>query len=77
MAEKGGSLSGANPPQAPEIERAVLGAMLLEKEAIGIAVEVIGKDEDCFYKPAHAAIFRVITDLYDQNFPVDLHLSFL
>ncbi|MFA6470460.1 MAG: replicative DNA helicase [Candidatus Latescibacterota bacterium] len=72
MADKGGSLAGANPPQAPEIERAVLGAMLLEKEAIGIAVEVIGKDEDCFYKPAHAAIFRVITDLYDQNFPVDL-----
>lgn len=72
MAEKGGSFAGSNPPQATEIERAVLGAMLLEKEAIGIAVEVIGKDEDCFYKPAHAAIFRVITDLYDQNFPVDL-----
>jgi len=59
------------PPQASDIERAVLGAMLLEKGAIGIAVEMFSKDYDFFYKPAHSIIYRVITDLYDEGFPVD------
>jgi len=59
------------PPQAPDIERAVLGAMFLEKEAIGIAIEMLYRDQDCFYKPAHSLIFRAITDLYDEGFPVD------
>lgn len=71
MAEKESAFGGSTPPQAPDIERAVLGAMLFEREAIGIVIESIGKMEDCFYKPAHAVIFRVITDLYDENFPVD------
>lgn len=71
MAEKESALAGANPPQVPDIERAVLGAMLFEREAIGAAIEVIGQAEDCFYKPAHGIIYRVITDLYDENLPVD------
>ena len=71
MAEKESVLAGANPPQVPDIERAVLGAMLFEREAIGAAIEVIGQAEDCFYKPAHGIIYRVITDLYDENLPVD------
>ncbi len=70
MADKDASL-GSTPPQAPDIERAVLGAMLFEREAIGTAIEVIGQTDDCFYKPAHALIYRAITDLYDQNLPVD------
>jgi replicative DNA helicase len=71
MAEKDNTLAGVNPPQAPDIERAVLGAMFFEREAIGIAIEEIGKIEDCFYKPAHSILFRVMTDLYDENFPID------
>lgn len=59
------------PPQVPDIERAVLGSMFLESEAIGIAIEMLYRDQDCFYKPAHSLIFRVITDLYDEGFPVD------
>ena len=58
------------PPQAPEIERAVLSAMLLEREAIGKAIEMIS-DDTCFYKPEHAIIFRAMTNLYDENLPVD------
>jgi len=59
-------------PQVPDIERAVLGAMLLDKEAIGIASEILAREDDCFYKPAHSLIFRVITDLYDnERSPVD------
>lgn len=64
-------ITDKNPPQSPDIERAVLGAMLLDKEAIGTAVEVLSRDHDYFYKPAHALIFRAITDLYDNNLPVD------
>ena len=59
------------PPQAPDIERAILGAMLLEKEAIGIAIEMLSREQDCFYKPVHSIVFRAITDLYDDNSPVD------
>jgi len=70
MADKDASL-GSTPPQAPEIERAVLGAMLFEREAIGTAIEIIGQTDDCFYKPSHALIYRAITDLYDENLPVD------
>ncbi len=71
MADKDSALTGINPPQALDIERTVLGAMFFEREAIGIAVEELGKVEDAFYKPAHAIMFRAITDLYDENFPVD------
>jgi len=58
------------PPQALEVEQSVLGAMLLDKEAIGRAIEVI--DDTCFYKPAHAKIFSAMASLYDRNQPVDL-----
>ncbi len=58
------------PPQAIEVEQSVLGAMLLDREAIGLAVENI--DENCFYKPAYAKIFMAMVSLYDRNEPVDL-----
>ncbi len=58
-------------PQAPDIERAVLGAMLLEQSAIGITIEMLSKEQEYFYKPAHSLIYRAITDLYDKNSPVD------
>lgn len=58
------------PPQAVDVEQAVLGAMLLDREAIGRAIEVI--DETCFYKPAHAKVFSAMVSLYDRNEPVDL-----
>ena len=58
------------PPQALEVEQSVLGAMLLDREAIGRAIEVI--DDSCFYKPAHSKIFSAMISLYDRNQPVDL-----
>ena len=69
MAEKTTAGIDRNPPQAPEFERAVLGAMLLDRDSIGIAIELL--TEESFYKPAHRALFRVLTDLYDKNLPVD------
>jgi len=58
------------PPQAVEAEQSVLGAMLLSKEAIGKAVELL--DESCFYRVEHQQIFQAIITLYDANKPVDL-----
>jgi len=58
------------PPQAVEAEQSVLGAMLLSKEAIGKAVELL--DENFFYRVEHQQIFQAIITLYDANKPVDL-----
>lgn len=58
------------PPQAIEAEQSVLGAMLLSKDAIDSAIELLS--EKYFYRPAHRKIFKVIADLYDRNEPADL-----
>ena len=67
---KDSSLPEKIPPQSIEVEQAVLGAMLLDKEAIGKAVEII--DRDSFYRDDHQKIFSAIVDLYDKNQPVDI-----
>jgi replicative DNA helicase len=48
----------------------VLGAMLLDKEAIAQAIEGIGSES--FYKEANAKIYSAIIRLYDANQPVDI-----
>jgi replicative DNA helicase len=66
-----GELTAARiPPQAVDVEVAVLGAMLIDKEAISRAVEILSPDD--FYKPAHQKIFRAMTTLFDRSEPVDL-----
>ncbi len=61
---------GRIPPQAVDVEMAVLGAMLLEKESIARALDLI--DEDVFYKEAHRLIFQSMITLFDRSEPVDL-----
>jgi replicative DNA helicase len=58
------------PPQAIEVEQAVLGTILLDREAIGKAIEII--DEECFYREAHSKIYSAIVSLYDRNEAVDI-----
>lgn len=58
------------PPQNVEAEQAVLGAILLDNQALYKALEVIGPDE--FYRPAHRRIFEAMIDLSEQNQVVDL-----
>lgn len=58
------------PPQNLDAEMSVLGAMLLDKEAIAQAIETIGSES--FYKPANAKIYSAIIQLYDANQPVDI-----
>jgi len=59
------------PPQNLEAEKAVLGAILLDNQALYKALEVISSDE--FYLPKHRRIFEaMITLLTEQNQVVDL-----
>ena len=61
--------SGRVPPHSVESEESVLGSILLSSES---ANEVMDKlDADDFYVPAHQAIFRAITGLYNANRPID------
>lgn len=64
------SAEGRVPPQAVDVEMAVLGAMLLEKEAISKALEIL--DDTVFYKPAHQKIFAAMIALFERGEPVDL-----
>lgn len=57
------------PPQNIEAEQSVLGAILLDNEAINHALEIL-TDED-FYRDAHREIFRAMAALSDRNQPVD------
>ncbi|KUO67638.1 MAG: replicative DNA helicase [Clostridia bacterium BRH_c25] len=58
------------PPNSVEAEQSVLGAMLLDKEAISTATELISGED--FYREAHKEIFEAIVDIYDRGEPVDL-----
>jgi len=65
----GGQDLGRMPPQAVEVEQAVLGAMMLEQRAIVRAVEIL--DESCFYHTPHSRIFAAMTDLFERGTAVD------
>ena len=58
------------PPQNVEAEQFILGAVLLENEAIAAVIERIGPGD--FYKDAHKKIFISMLDLYEKNEPIDL-----
>ncbi len=61
-----------NPPQNPEAERATLGAMLLNPDAILSAIECLGETGEAFFVDAHAAIYNAIVSLYREREPVDI-----
>lgn len=58
------------PPQNIEAEFSVLGAILLENEAMATTVEILSPDD--FYKDVHKKIFLAMLDLYEKNAPIDL-----
>ena len=62
---------GKIPPQAPELEEAVLGAIMLEKDKLAEVLEII-QSEDCFYVDHHQKIYAAIRRLFDKGMPVDL-----
>jgi len=61
--------STKQPPNAVEVEMAVLGAMMIDEEAVPKAVEILKPDS--FYDPKHAIIFSAISSLYESGEPID------
>jgi replicative DNA helicase len=59
------------PPHNIEAEQCVLGACLIEKDAINSVLEVLSSDGADFYHEAHARIFKGMVSLFDQNAPID------
>lgn len=57
------------PPNNVAAEAAVLGAMLLSREAIADAVEIL--EPEHFYRPAHAHVYDAILSLYSAGDPID------
>jgi replicative DNA helicase len=58
------------PPQAVEVERHVVGAMLLDAEAMTTALESLAPDD--FYLDAHRRMFEAIAGLFEKNARADL-----
>lgn len=58
------------PPHNIEAEQSVIGAMLLDKNAIAEATEILKGVE--FYKQSHSILFNSIKEIYDKDEPVDM-----
>lgn len=63
-------LNGKVPPQALDLEEAVLGALMLDQIALSNTIETL--HVEFFYKPEHQSIFRAIFKLFEQSQPVDM-----
>ncbi|MEE8131643.1 MAG: replicative DNA helicase [Candidatus Paceibacterota bacterium] len=58
------------PPQDVDAERSVLGALMLDKNAVIQVADLITSND--FYKPVHSQIFEVILDLFNKSEPIDI-----
>ncbi len=61
---------GKVPPQAKDLEEAVLGAIMLEKGAFDTIVEIL--KPECFYVDAHQRIFGAMQGLANKSQPIDI-----
>ena len=61
---------GKVPPQAKELEEAVLGAIMLEKSAFDSVVEIL--KPECFYVDGHQRIYRAMQGLAKKSQPIDI-----
>ena len=61
---------GKLPPQALDLEESVLGALMLEKDALTNVIDIL-KPEN-FYKDANKEIYQSIIDLFNDSEPIDL-----
>ncbi|MBX9890378.1 MAG: replicative DNA helicase, partial [Amoebophilaceae bacterium] len=58
------------PPHALDLEEAVLGALMLEKEPLIGVIDLLKPDS--FYKEAHQEIYKAIVQLFNESEPVDI-----
>ena len=61
---------GKLPPQALDLEEAVLGAMMIDKKGVDEVIDIL--QPDAFYKDAHKHIFEAIFQLFTDSQPIDL-----
>jgi replicative DNA helicase len=61
---------GKLPPQAVDLEEAVLGALMIEKDALSAVVDLL--KPETFYKEAHQRIYKAILTLFANSEPIDL-----
>uniref|UniRef100_UPI00404AD2F7 replicative DNA helicase n=1 Tax=Daejeonella sp. TaxID=2805397 RepID=UPI00404AD2F7 len=61
---------GKLPPQALDLEEAVLGALMLEKDALSAVIDIL--KPDVFYKDSHQKIFEAIQVLFQKSSPIDI-----
>jgi len=64
------TLMGNKPPQALDVEEAVLGAMLVEPATIDESMEELSAS--CFYDPQHRMIFEAMSELVNEHVSIDL-----
>ncbi len=57
------------PPHSRDAEMCLLASMMLDKEIIGQAVQMV--DREAFFQADHQVIFDVLLKLYEQNRPID------
>ncbi|MCH8997524.1 MAG: replicative DNA helicase [Proteobacteria bacterium] len=61
------------PPQNLEAEMSLLGSLLVDREAIGMVLPILTREEaGSFYHPHHRVLFEVLVDLYDELKAIDL-----
>lgn len=58
------------PPQALDVERTVLGSMLIDAQAVVTGMELL--DEGCFYSTSHARIFVCMCEMFEKSVPIDI-----
>ncbi len=61
---------GKLPPQALDLEEAVLGAMMIDKKGVDDVIDIL--QPDAFYKDAHKNIYEAIVQLFNDTQPIDL-----
>lgn len=61
---------GKIPPQALNLEEAVLGALMLDKDAVALVIDILRPAS--FYKDAHQHIYKAICTLFEKSHPIDL-----
>ncbi|MCB0471153.1 MAG: replicative DNA helicase, partial [Flavobacteriaceae bacterium] len=61
---------GKIPPQALDLEEAVLGAMMIDKKGVDEVIDILSPE--AFYSEAHQHIFQSIFELFQESKPIDL-----
>ncbi|MEM1328292.1 MAG: replicative DNA helicase [Bacteroidota bacterium] len=61
---------GKLPPQATKLEEAILGAIMLDKNALPVVLDIL--QPSSFYKPAHQKIYKVMMALFEKTQPIDM-----